>query len=161
MKEIERKFLVNNSVKDVLVHSDSVSIRQGYIMDAPDGKTVRVRTKGSKAFLTIKGKTTGISRTEFEYEIPVDDALYLLDHFCPKTLHKDRYKTEHAGKTWEIDVFHGNLEGLIVAELELQSEEESFELPEWVSKEVSDDKQYFNVYLINACWENGILTEIG
>lgn len=160
MKEIERKFLVNDTVKDVLVHSEPVSIRQGYIMDAPDGKTVRVRTKGPKAFLTIKGKTTGISRTEFEYEIPVDDALHLLDHFCPKTLHKDRYKTEYAGKTWEIDVFHGYLEGLIVAELELQSEEESFELPEWADKEVSDDQRYFNVYLINSHWKNGVLKEI-
>lgn len=160
MKEIERKFLVNDSVKDVLAHSESVSIRQGYILDAPDGKTVRVRTKGPKAFLTIKGKTTGISRTEFEYEIPVEDALHLLDHFCPKTLYKDRYKTEFAGKIWEIDVFHGNLEGLIVAEIELQSEEESFESPDWISEEVSDDKRYFNVFLINAHWENGTLTEI-
>jgi adenylate cyclase len=150
MQEIERKFLVKESIQTVLQQLEPKAIRQGYIMDGPDGKTVRVRTKGSKGFLTIKGKTTGISRAEFEYEIPLEEARVLLDQFCGLTLSKDRYAVEAGGKTWDVDVFHDKLEGLIVAEIELETEDEAFELPEWAGREVSDDVRYYNVQLIKA-----------
>jgi adenylate cyclase len=148
MKEIERKFLVNGKINAVLTGADGKRIRQGYISDS-DGKTVRVRTKGVRGFLTIKGKSSGISRTEFEYEIPVDDADALLRDFCDKTLEKTRYTVQHGGHLWEIDVFAGRLDGLIVAEIELAHEDDEFEVPEWAAEEVSHDPQYYNSNLIN------------
>ncbi len=148
MTEIERKFLVNDRIQQLLPTLESVSIKQGYLLDSPDGKTVRVRTKGAKGFLTIKGPSEGISRTEFEYAIPLEEAEQLLKHFCEQVLSKDRFTTVYAGKTWEIDVFHGKLEGLIVAEIELEEENESFELPDWIAEEVSHDPAYYNVNLI-------------
>lgn len=147
MKEIERKYLVKNEIHEVVKYLQSKKIKQGYISDS-DGKTVRVRTKGEKGYLTIKGKTEGISRDEFEYEIPHDDALKLLADFCPKFLEKERFELIVGEKKWEIDLFHGKLEGLIVAEIELESEEETFELPAWIDREVSDDAQYYNSKLI-------------
>jgi len=152
MQEIERKFLVNDRIGEVIAASEGKAIRQGYIMDGPDGKTVRVRTKGAKGFLTIKGKSTGITRSEFEYEIPFDEAMALLEQFCPVVLSKERYLAEVGGKTWEIDVFHGRLEGLIVAEIELESEDEPFELPEWAAQEVSHDAAYYNSNLIKRLY---------
>lgn len=150
MQEIERKFLVNTAITSALADLTPQAIRQGYLLDAPDGKTIRVRTKGTKGFLTIKGPTTGISRTEFEYEIPLEDALDLLENFCGTCLHKDRYAPVVGGKHWDVDVFHGKLEGLIVAEIELESEDEEFERPEWLDKEVSDDARYYNVNLLKG-----------
>lgn len=147
MKEIERKFLVNDELLDVIKYLQSKKIRQGYISDI-DGKIVRVRTKGEKGYLTIKGKSSGISRDEFEYEIPFEDANQLLQNFCPKVLEKERFDLIIGEKKWEIDIFHGKLEGLIIAELELESEDEVFELPGWIQEEVSDDVQYYNSRLI-------------
>ena len=147
MKEIERKFLVSDAISDVVKYLQSKKIRQGYISDN-DGKTVRVRTKGEKGYLTIKGKTVGISRDEFEYEIPFEDANQLLANFCAKVLDKERYELIVGEKKWEIDIFHGKLEGLKIAEIELESEEEEFELPGWIEKEVSSDVQYYNSKLI-------------
>lgn len=150
MQEIERKFLVNNQIHEVLKAHQPLAICQGYIYDGADGKTVRVRTKGNKGYLTIKGKSTGISRAEFEYEIPYTDAVVLLEKFCEKTLIKDRYNIEVGGMTWDVDQFHGQLEGLIVAEIELEHETQPFEHPEWLAQEVSDDVRYYNVNLING-----------
>ncbi|WP_300665015.1 CYTH domain-containing protein [Fluviicola sp.] len=147
MKEIERKFLVKDELLDVVKYLQSKKIRQGYISEI-DGKTVRVRTKGEKGYLTIKGKSSGISRDEFEYEIPFEDANQLLQNFCPKVLEKERFDLIIGEKKWEIDIFHGKLEGLIIAELELESEDEAFELPGWIREEVSDDVQYYNSRLI-------------
>lgn len=147
MKEIERKYLVSDTISDVVKYLQSKKIRQGYISDN-DGKTVRVRTKGEKGYLTIKGKTVGISRDEFEYEIPFEDANQLLVNFCAKVLEKERYEIIVGEKKWEIDIFHGKLEGLKIAEIELESEEEEFELPGWIEKEVSSDVQYYNSKLI-------------
>ncbi|MNK02208.1 CYTH domain protein [compost metagenome] len=147
MKEIERKYLVKDEILEVVKYLQSKKIKQGYISDN-DGKTVRVRTKGEKGYLTIKGKSEGISRDEFEYEIPHEDALQLLTNFCPKFLEKERFELIVGEKKWEIDLFHGKLEGLIVAEIELESEEETFELPAWIDREVSDDVQYYNSKLI-------------
>lgn len=149
-QEIERKFLVLPTIHDYLRDVTPKRICQGYILDAPDGRTVRVRTKGTTGFLTIKGPSSGISRSEFEYEIPLNEAEALLADFCPKTLLKDRYELFFGNKTWEIDVFHGHLEGLIVAEIELENADETFALPDWLGKEVSDDVRYYNVQLINA-----------
>lgn len=148
MKEIERKFLVKDSISEVLKGIKGKAIRQGYISEQ-DGVTVRVRTKGDKGFLTIKGKTSGITRSEFEYEIPFNEAESLLEDFCPRFLSKVRYEVQNGDHTWEIDVFHGKLEGLIVAEIELKSENEGFGLPEWIAEEVSHDPQYYNSNLVN------------
>ena len=147
MKEIERKYLVNDEIMEVVKYLQSKKIRQGYISDV-DGTTVRVRTKGEKGYLTIKGKSVGISRDEFEYEIPFEDANQLLAKFCPKVLEKDRYDLVIGEKKWEIDIFHGKLEGLIIAEVELESEDESFEIPSWVSEDVSTEIGYYNSKLI-------------
>lgn len=149
MKEIERKFTVKPSVLEVLSFLAPKKIQQGYLMDEA-GKTVRVRTKGEKGYLTIKGKTTGITRAEFEYEIPLEHALELLTNFCAKTLSKERYTLTFKEKIWEIDVFHGALEGLIVAEIELEDEAEIFEKPEWILDEVSYDPRYYNSQLVNG-----------
>lgn len=148
MQEIERKFLVNERIHELIPDLSGKQIRQGYIMDSPDGKTVRVRTKGDKGFVTIKGKSIGITRSEFEYEIPLADAEMLLDTFCPAVLSKTRYTHVVDGKMWEIDVFHGKLAGLIVAEIELKSEDETVTIPDWVAEEVSDDPSYYNSNLI-------------
>jgi adenylate cyclase len=147
MKEIERKYLVGETILDVVKYLQSKKIRQGYISDL-DGKTVRVRTKGDKGYLTIKGKTIGISRDEFEYEIPLGDANQLLTDFCAKVLEKERYELIIGEKKWEVDIFHGKLEGLMIAEIELESEDETFELPNWIEREVSSEIQYYNSKLI-------------
>jgi CYTH domain-containing protein len=145
--EIERKFLINESLWAKLNKPAPKRIQQAYLSDDKNC-TVRVRTKGSKGFLTIKGKSVGISRSEYEYEISLDEAEKMIAEFCPKVLSKDRYEI-HVGKhLWEVDVFHGKLAPLIIAEIELSREDESFEMPEWVEKEVSDDLEYYNSRLI-------------
>ena len=149
MKEIERKFLVNEKLDSALQGVEGKAIKQGYISDK-DGITVRVRTKGTKGFLTIKGKSEGISRTEFEYEIPYPEAEALLRDFCKRVLSKIRYEIRSGKHTWEVDVFKDKLEGLIVAEIELSDENEAFDLPEWVGEEVSDDPRYYNSNLIKT-----------
>ncbi len=139
--EIERKFLLkNDSWKENAV---GTHYAQGYLNQAGEN-TVRVRIAGEKAFLTIKSKSKGISRQEFEYEIPEQDARELLKLSLTPIVEKIRYKIEYAGKCWEIDEFLGKNKGLYVAEIELNSEKEPFEKPEWLGKEVSDDKRYFN-----------------
>ena len=113
-------------------------------------RTVRVRTISDKAYLTIKGITVGASRTEFEYEIPVMDAEEMLDNLCEKPLiEKNRYMVEVGALTWEVDEFFGENEGLIIAEIELQSEDQPFDMPDWVTEEVTADPRYYNANLIN------------
>ena len=141
--EIERKFLVDTAKWLSLKKPEGEYFRQGYIHKEA-AKTVRVRLTDNAAYLTIKGISTGFTRPEFEYPIPQSEAKDLLDHFCDSELSKTRYKVDHQGKTWEVDVFHGDNEGLIVAEIELQSEDEEFTRPEWVTNEVSNDIRYFN-----------------
>lgn len=142
--EIERKFLVNSTTH--LHNATSFALRQGYVSITPEAVT-RVRIKGDQGFLTIKGKTQGITRAEFEYPIPVEDAQQMLDQLCPNIVSKTRFLVEHQGHTWEVDVFDGDNEGLVVAEIELESQEQAFERPAWVGQEVSDDVRYFNAYL--------------
>lgn len=145
-KEVERKFLVKGLEWKRL--AEGVAYRQGYLSTVKE-RTVRVRTVGDKGYLTIKGLTVGVTRSEFEYEIPVADANALLDDLCERPLiEKNRYKVMHAGLTWEIDEFFGENNGLIVAEVELQDAQQKIELPAWIGEEVSGDPRYFNANLI-------------
>lgn len=145
-KEIERKFLLADESWRGL--GSGTEFRQGYLSTDPD-RNVRVRTKGDRAFLTIKGRTEGITRLEFEYEIPTDDANRLLDSLCERPLiEKTRFKVELGGLVWEIDEFRGENEGLVVAEVELESEEQAFERPPWLGDEVSHDPRYLNSNLV-------------
>ena len=145
-KEIERKYLVN--LATWVPQNAGTHFKQGYL-NAQKERVVRVRIEGAKAKLTIKGITTGVTRAEFEYLIPVEDAAILLDNLCEQPLiDKHRHKEVHGGKTWEIDVFHGDNQGLVVAEIELTSEAEAFERPSWAGDEVSSDPRYFNSNLL-------------
>jgi len=141
-KEIERKFLIKGDTWRSL--AEGTKYRQGYLNSAKE-RVVRVRTINDKGFLTIKGITTGATRMEFEYEIPVADADTMLDDLCERYLiEKKRYKIEHRGFIWEVDEFFGENQGLIVAEVELESEDQSYEKPEWIGEEVTGDPKYFN-----------------
>jgi CYTH domain-containing protein len=138
--EIERKFLV----KGVLWRNDTgVLYRQGYL-NREAARTVRVRVAGDAAFLTIKGKSLGATRAEFEYPIPLADAQALLSLCDGPLIEKTRFIVHHAGHRWEVDEFAGDNAGLVVAELELASEDEAFVPPDWVGDEVTDDPRYFN-----------------
>lgn len=153
-QEIERKFLVinDNWKKD----TNGTHYYQGYIT-TDETKSVRVRIAGDQAFITIKGKSApnSISRPEYEYEIPKTDAEFLLENFClPGKINKIRYKKQVGNHVWEIDEFLEENEGLIIAEIELDSEEEDFEKPEWVGKEVSYDKKYTNGALSRNPYKN-------
>jgi len=147
MQEIERKFLVRADQWEALEKPNPTDIVQAYLSDN-QRSTVRVRIKGTKGFLTVKGSTKGISRTEFEYEIPVADVKAMVAEMCDKVLVKQRYEIPFGPHTWEVDVFGGSLAPLIIAEIELNSEDETFELPDWVGAEVSGDPQYYNSNLI-------------
>lgn len=144
--EIERKYLIDQEAWQRLVKPEGKLYRQGYLSIDPQ-KTIRVRVSEHQAFLTVKGETTGASRTEIECEIPRDTAMEMLDHFAAAEIQKIRYIIPHAGKNWEIDEFLGENAGLFIAELELQHEEEPFEKPEWVTDEVTYDHRYFNSYI--------------
>ncbi|MCH7732009.1 MAG: CYTH domain-containing protein [Candidatus Marinimicrobia bacterium] len=145
-KEIERKFLVKES--NWQKSSKGSLIQQGYIVIRKE-KVVRIRIMNDKGYLTIKGTTTGATRNEYEYEIPLEDARQMLNNLCEKPiLEKHRYKINQGGMTWEIDIFHGDNEGLIVAEIELEYEDQEFEKPDWVDMEVTDDPKYFNSNLV-------------
>lgn len=145
-KEIERKFLVTGDAWRQL--TQGTMYRQGYLNSAKE-RTVRVRTVGDKAFLTIKGITVGATRAEYEYEIPFADCNALLDNLAEKPLiEKKRYKIPQGALTWEIDEFFGENQGLIVAEIELVSEDQAFDKPEWIGEEVTGDPRYFNSNLI-------------
>ena len=140
--EIERKFLVrDHSWKEGVTGK---LYRQGYL-SREKGRTVRVRRVGEKAFLTVKGAGDGLSRPEYEYEIPVADGQELLDTLCEQPLiEKIRYLVHHAGMIWEVDEFLGENSGLVVAEIELSSPEQSFEKPPWLGIEVTGDPRYYN-----------------
>ena len=142
--EIERKFLVKDDSWKAAADNGRIC-RQGYLL-SDGGMTVRVRVIGAKAFLTIKGPSNGISREEFEYEIPAADAEALLAQ-CGKHIEKVRYLISHAGMVWELDVFAGANEGLVMAEIELEAEGWEFGRPEWAGEEVSGDPRYYNAYL--------------
>jgi CYTH domain-containing protein len=145
-KEIERKFLVQGDTWRKL--ATPTKYRQGYL-SAVKERVVRVRTIDRQGFLTIKGITTGFTRKEFEYEIPFSDAEDLLDSLCERPLiEKNRYRITIGDLVWEVDEFFGANAGLVIAEVELKSEDQVVELPDWIGKEVSGDPRYFNSNLI-------------
>jgi adenylate cyclase len=143
-KEIERKFLVKDNWQP---QAAGITIAQGYLSTVPE-RTVRVRIKGDKGYLTIKGKNQGISRAEVEYEIPLADAEELLKLAEQPILSKVRYLEQHGNRLWEIDVFAGENQGLVVAEVELPDEGADFSRPVWLGQEVSGDVRYYNANLI-------------
>ena len=145
--EIERKFLLLNQDWRTLV-TGSFVLKQGYLSTTSES-TVRVRTKSNRAMLTIKSKNTGIRRSEFEYEIPVQDAEEMLLLCKYPLIEKTRYIITIGTHTWEIDEFSGANSGLLVAEIELSTEDESFEKPEWLGQEVSADARYYNSNLVS------------
>lgn len=144
--EIERKFLVDTSKLPSL--TDGIKIRQGYLL--AHSPSIRIRVTTNKAYLTIKGKPQNhISRSEFEYKIPLNDGIELLKECKELIISKTRYEIMHENHLWELDVFEDENEGLIVAEIELESEDESFALPSWITSEVSNDTRYTNANLIS------------
>ena len=151
--EIERKFLVKQEIWNKLEKPDGEFYRQGYLLTDPT-KTIRVRQTSEKGFLTIKGISVGASRAEFEYEIPHEEAKELLDQFSVSELSKIRYKILFENKLWEVDEFLGENEGLMVAEIELESEDETFSIPKWIGKEVTGEEKYYNSNLTQLPFKN-------
>jgi len=140
--EIERKFLID--LQKIPPLKNGNIIQQGYV-ETKNSITVRARVSNEKAFLTLKGKNRGNLRSEFEYPIPLKDALEIIDELCEGLIiHKTRYLLSHAGHTWEIDIFEGDNKGLAIAEVELKSEMEIVKIPIWVTKEVTGEKKYNN-----------------
>jgi len=142
-KEIERKFLLHADKWQQLIRPAGQHYWQGYLLTDPQ-KTIRVRATDTHGYITIKGPNTGATRDEYEYEIPVQEANELLDKFALSELSKVRYKIPFHGHIWEVDEFLGNNAGLMVAEIELASEDEQFDVPEWIAREVTGDERYYN-----------------
>lgn len=152
MIEIERKFLVsNNSFLDDFSRSNRIV--QGYLSSQPE-RTVRVRIKGENGYLTIKGKSEGFSRYEWEKEINIEEAEKLLQLCESGVIDKIRYDVIVGTHIFEVDVFYGENEGLILAEIELQTEDETFEKPNWLGEEVTEDIKYYNSYLSKNPFKN-------
>jgi CYTH domain-containing protein len=149
--EIERKFLVKSDAWRE--GAPGTEIRQGYLARDKQ-RSVRVRVAGDKAFITVKGAGEGISRSEFEYPVPLEDAREMLGLCLPSLIEKTRYERHHAGHLWEVDEFQGDNAGLIVAEIELEAEDRDFEKPEWVGEEVTDDSRYLNACLAERPWKD-------
>ena len=144
--EIERKFLVEGD--EWRAGSTGTEYRQGYLSTVKE-RTVRIRTMGGRAVLTVKGITVGATRAEFEYDIPFGDAEQMLDGLCERPLiEKTRHLIEYRGLTWEVDEFDGANAGLLIAEVELDEDGQTVELPSWVGDEVTDDPRYYNANLI-------------
>lgn len=147
-QEIERKFLVESQdfIKEA---AKKTRITQGYLSSVPE-RTVRVRIKGNSGFLTVKGigSESGASRYEWEIEIPVKDVEELLKICEPGVIDKIRYEVKAGNHTFEVDEFHGENEGLVVAEVELDSEDQNFDKPSWVGKEVTGDSRFYNSMLM-------------
>ena len=146
-REIERKFLVDGEFRHLAY--DCTHIEQGYFATEP-GKTVRVRIRGDKGFLTIKGPSgkDGLSRYEFETEIPLEDAHEMMKLCMPGKVDKNRYLIKNGKHTVEVDEFFGDNEGLLLAEIELGSEEEEYERTDFLGDEVTGDKRYYNKYML-------------
>jgi adenylate cyclase len=152
--EIERKYLVKHDLWNALAKPKGEYYRQGYIVNEIS-KTVRVRATENHGFITIKGKTDNPAiKPEYEYQIPKSEAIELLNSFTGNNIEKTRYKIDYEGKLWEIDVFQGDNEGLIVAEIELNSIEELYQIPEWIDCEVTHDDRYFNANLSKNPFKN-------
>jgi CYTH domain-containing protein len=144
--ETEHKYLINKELWAKVVPDKSLKIVQAYLHSDPE-KTIRIRTKGVQGYITIKGKTTNASRPEYEYEIPIKDALEMIGDFAGMIIEKTRHYVKYKNKTWEVDVFEGLNSGLIMAEIELSSEDETYSLPPWITENVTADARYYNASL--------------
>ena len=145
-KEIERKFLVKDETYKTL--AERILYYQGFLNTSKE-RVVRVRVVGDKSFLTIKGLSKGATRTEFEYEIPVEDAKIMLEELCEKPIIiKYRYNIQIGDLLWEVDEFKAENEGLVIAEIELHDEFQNFVKPNWIGEEVTEDPKYYNANLI-------------
>jgi adenylate cyclase len=144
--EIERKFLVDHEKWNKIDKPTGTHYRQGYLL-TNERETIRVRISDKEGFLNLKSKISPRSRKEYEYKIPLNDGIEILEAFTKHGTEKTRYNISIAGKIWEVDVFMGDNQGLIVAEIELESEDEKFEKPDWVTQEVTDDRRYTNASL--------------
>lgn len=144
--EIERKFLVHGTPWQ---GHPGQQLKQAYLTEHP-GNVLRVRIQGSQARLTLKGPTTGATRAEFEYAIPLADAEALFALRVSTVIHKTRYEVRFGSHTWEVDVFHGDHAGLVIAEIELTAEDEAFERPPWIREEVTHDPRYTNASLASS-----------
>ncbi|MVN21744.1 CYTH domain-containing protein [Mucilaginibacter arboris] len=151
--EIERKFLVDPEKWEQFNKPEGKAYRQGYLVNEKE-KTVRIRIAGDQAFITVKGATEGFTRKEYEYEIPLRDGKELLENFKLTGTSKTRYRIPLGGKVWEVDVFGGENEGLIVAEIELKSESDLFENPGFLLEEVTYDPRYYNSNLATNPYSN-------
>jgi len=149
MNEIERKFLVKTSLFQVSGHS--LIMRQGYLSVDPT-RVVRVRVEGEQAWLTIKGKMEGITRPEWEYDIPVSEALEMLKLSIYAPIEKIRHRLQIGNQLWEVDEFLGQNSGLWLAEIELNDENEPFDTPDWLGEEVTHDRRYYNSQLSQNPW---------
>ncbi len=158
--EIERKFLViGNAWRERTVRVRR--LRDGLVSQGSNGK-VRVRIDGSRAWLTVKGARSGITRTEFEYEIPLPDAERLMADVCTgHIVEKDRHLVPHEGRTWEIDVFRGPLDGLVWAEVELDHPDQVFARPDWIGLEVTGNPRFRHSNLLDACADDDGASEVG
>lgn len=154
MIEIERKFLVQSEEFKAISFAKN-EISQGYLNSNPE-RTVRVRIKGNQGYLTIKGKgnETGMSRLEWEMEIPVDEAKMLLNLCENGLISKMRYEVKFGNHVYEVDEFFGENEGLVLAEIELKSEQEAFEKPDWLGEEMTNNEKYYNSYLSKNPFKN-------
>jgi adenylate cyclase len=151
--EIERKFLVKSKNAPMLFER-RYDITQGYILNSKE-KVVRIRlVNGRDAIITIKGQNIGMSRPEFEYSIPFHEGDEMMKTMCSDVISKTRYICMEQQSRWEVDFFHGDNEGLIVAEIELNSEDEKINYPDWIGKEVTDKKKYYNNNLITNPYKN-------
>ncbi|MDH5444690.1 MAG: CYTH domain-containing protein [Gammaproteobacteria bacterium] len=151
--EIERKFLLTNDSWREQADAGT-EYRQAYLVGSK-AASVRVRIEGDKAKLNIKSATLGITRKEYEYDIPMDEAHELLNTLCEQpVIEKTRYHVMHESHEWEIDVFKGENEGLVVAEIELETTDAEFDMPAWAGEEVSDDPRYYNVSLVKNPYKN-------
>jgi len=150
--EIERKYLVDLEKLGTLENGNR--IKQGYLSTNKDA-VVRVRVKNDKAYLTIKGSNIGATRLEFEYEIEVVEANEMLDKLCQKpVIDKTRYLIDYENHTFELDIFYGDNDGLVVAEVELLDENETIKLPSWIKEEVTSDERYYNSNLMKNPYKN-------
>ena len=145
-QEIEHKYLVRKDLWYAVHKPTGMRILQGYLLADP-AKTIRIRIAGTNGFLTIKGPSRNASRAEYEYPIPISEAEELMQLCMTPPIEKIRYKIEYSGKNWDVDEFFGENEGLILAEIELAFESETYKKPTWVGEEVTHDPRYYNSYL--------------
>ena len=152
-KEIEKKYLIDHKKWQNTIKPKGEFYRQGYLL-AELNKTIRVRLTEKSGYLTIKGQAIGITTPEYEYPIPMHDAKELLDTLCTSEISKIRYKFNYHNKLWEIDEFLGDNKGLIIAEIELNSEDEKYDLPDFILQQVTGDKKYYNAQLSINSFKN-------